>query len=154
MIALNPAIQNLAFVSYAVACAVLLTHLQTIWLYSGFVRSKTGTAPNPEDARGKTTVRDADPPEVARVLRVHANGQASVYPFLFLGLVYVLAGGSADFAAWDFGIFAAARILHSVAYLAGRQPWRSIFYATSTAAFLALLVQIVALLSKGAPSSY
>ena len=154
MTALNPAIQTPTLVAYAVACAVLLTHLQGIWLYSGFVRSKTGTAPNPEDAHGKTTVRDADPPEVARVLRVHANGQASVYPFLFLGLVYVLAGGSADFAAWDFGIFAAARILHSVAYLAGRQPWRSIFYATSTAAFLALLVQIVALLSKGAPSSY
>ena len=140
MTRLNPAIASPAFVPYGAACIVLVAHMQFIWLYSGFVRSKTGTAPNPEDARGKTTVRDTDPPEVARVLRAHANGQALVLPFLFLGVVYVLAGGSAGFAAWDFGIFAAARILHSIAYLAGRQPWRSIFYTTSMAASLVLLV--------------
>jgi uncharacterized MAPEG superfamily protein len=143
------AIQSPALVPYGVSCTFLLVHLQAIWLYSGNVRMKTGTSHNTEDATWRNTaLRADDPPEVARVLRVHANGQASVYPFLFLGLVFVLSGGSAEFAAWDFGVFAAARILHSIAYLAGRQPWRSIFYALGVAAFCVLLIQVVLLLTR------
>jgi prostaglandin-E synthase 1 len=136
-----------AFVAYATTSVLLVAHLLFLWLYSGYVRTKTKTAPNPEDAKWRgTAVRDLDPPEVARVLRVHANGEASVYPFLFLGLVFVLAGGSAGFARVDFTFFVGARILHSVAYLFGKQPWRTIFYSLSLAALGALLIEIVLLL--------
>lgn len=150
MAALNPMLPIPAFTAYGVTAVVLVVHLQAIWLYSAFVRGKSGTAPNAEDAaRRKLVLREGDPPEVARVLRVHANGQATVLPFLLLGLVYVIGGGSAEFAGWDFGVFAAARILHSMAYLTGRQPWRTIFYITSMAALVTLVVAVVMLLAHG-----
>ncbi len=146
---MNSELQNPAFVAYAMTCILLLVHLLFLWLYSGYVRAKTKTAPNPEDAaRRGTTLREFDPPDVARVLRIHVNGEASVYPFLFLGLVFVLAGGSAGFAKADFALFVGARILHSVMYLFGKQPWRTIFYALSLAALAALLIQIVLILVR------
>lgn len=140
---------NPAFVIYAVTCLLLCANLILLWAFSGATRGKTKTAINPEDAAkfGGTLV-DADPPEVARVLRAHTNGQANIYPFLFLGLVFVLAGGSALAAEITFGIFVAARFAHTYVYLAGKQPWRSIFFIIGGLATIALMVEIVCLLVR------
>jgi hypothetical protein len=43
-------------------------------------------------------VAEIDPPIVARILRAHRNAEATIYPFLLLGLVYVLAGGGSKTA--------------------------------------------------------
>jgi microsomal prostaglandin-E synthase 1 len=96
-----------------------------------------------------TAYEHTEPPEVARVLRAHANAQATIYPFLCLGLVFVLAGGSAGFAEVVFGVFTAARILHSIVYLAGKQPWRTLFFTVSGAAMIALLGDVVWLVIQG-----
>ena len=70
---------------------------------------------------------ETDPPEVARVLRAHANAMANIVPYALVGLVFVLVGGSPTVALVLFGVFTAARLAHSVAYLSGKQPWRTIF---------------------------
>jgi prostaglandin-E synthase 1 len=102
---------------------VLSINLLFVWAYSGATRAKAKVAIKKEDAeRVGARLESIDPPEVARVLRVHANAQATIYPFLVLGLVFVLAGGSAGFAKADFGIFVVARITHSMVYLAGVEP--------------------------------
>jgi microsomal prostaglandin-E synthase 1 len=138
------------FVVYAITALVLCANLLFLWGYSGAVRGKTKTAINPEDsARFGAPLKDTDPPEVARVLRAHANAQASIYPFLFLGLIFVLAGGSAGTAKIIFGIFTGARILHSVVYLTAKQPWRTILFIVGGLAILALMVANVSLLVQG-----
>jgi prostaglandin-E synthase 1 len=105
---------------------------------------------NKEDAeRFGAALEHHDPPEIARVLRAHANGQAMIYPFLFLGLVFVLAGGSPGFAKIDFGIFLVARITHSIVYLAGKQPWRTLSFVVSGLAMIALMGDIVWLVIRG-----
>jgi prostaglandin-E synthase 1 len=143
-------LNNPTFVVYAITAVVLNINLLFVWGYSGAARAKTKTAVNKEDAeRFRTAYAHADPPEVARVLRAHANAQAMIYPFLFLGLVFVLAGGSAGFAEVVFGVFTAARILHSIVYLAGKQPWRTAFFTVSAAAIIALLGDIVWLVIQG-----
>jgi prostaglandin-E synthase 1 len=143
-------LNNPAFVVYAITSVVLSINLLFVWGYSGAVRAKTKTAINKEDAERFGTAHErVDPPEVARALRAHANAQATIYPFLFLGLVFVLAGGSAGFAEVVFGVFTAARILHSVVYLAGKQPWRSLFFAVSGVAIVTLLGDIVSLVIQG-----
>jgi uncharacterized MAPEG superfamily protein len=139
-----------ALYAYAVTALVLCINLLILWLYSGAVRSKTKTCVNEEDANlFKTKLEDFDPPEVRRVLRVHANAQAAIFPFLILGLVYVLIGGTASTAEIIFGIFTIARLLHSIVYLAAKQPSRSIMYAVSSLAFGALVVVTVIKLSQG-----
>lgn len=136
--------QNPAFTWYAITCLVLCLNLIALWVYSGSARSRTGTAINPEDSeRFKARLAETDPPTVARVLRAHRNAEASIYPFLILGLVYVLGGGGARTAAVVFGIFTAARLVHSWAYVTGRQPLRSICFGIGGVALLGLMVCVV-----------
>lgn len=141
-------LNNPAFFAYAIAALVLCLNLLALWGYSGVVRARTGTAINPEDsARFGVALSETDPPAVARVLRAHRNAEAVIYPFLLLGLVFVLAGGSGGLAKILFGIFAAARLLHSCAYVSGLQPWRTGFFVVSALTLVALMASILVLLA-------
>jgi uncharacterized MAPEG superfamily protein len=131
---------NPAFCAYAAATIVLSLNLLGLWIMSGARRARGGVAINPEDgARFKASVSELDPPEVARYLRAHRNAEATIYPFLLVGIVYVLAGGGAAVAIPIFAVFVAARIAHSIVYLQGLQPLRTIAFATSLAAIVALI---------------
>ena len=143
-------LNNPVFVVYAITCLVLCANLLFLWGYSGATRGKTRTAMNEEDAsQFGGSLTELDPPPVARILRAHRNAQASIYPFLFLGLVFLLAGGGAAMAKVMFTIFTAARLLHSWAYLKGRQPWRTIFFIVGGLTTIALMLDIVWLLISG-----
>jgi uncharacterized MAPEG superfamily protein len=135
------------FVAYAVACIVLCCNLLFLWGYSGAVRNRLKSTPNSEDVRlFGSTLAETEPPAIARVLRAHSNAQASIYPFLVLGLVYVLADGTAALGTTYFITFCAARLLHSYAYVAAKQPWRTISFVIGALATFALMVNIAWLL--------
>jgi uncharacterized MAPEG superfamily protein len=80
---------------------------------------------------------------VARVLRAHRNMLVNTEPFLVLGLVMVLIGTTKTTAMAYFGTFVAARLGHTFAYLAGKQPWRSIFLTIGQLAILGVVYQVV-----------
>jgi prostaglandin-E synthase 1 len=135
------------FVAYAVSSVALCCNLLFLWAYSGAARNKVKSTPNPEDAaRFGSALSDIDPPEVTRVLRAHANAQASIAPFLMLGLVYVLAGGPPGPAFIYFTVFTVARWLHSWAYLGAKQPLRTIVFVVASLSLLALIGHVVWLL--------
>ncbi|HEY3817521.1 MAG TPA: MAPEG family protein [Polyangiaceae bacterium] len=136
-----------AFVAYAIALIVLSLNLLFLWAYSGVVRGKTKTTPNQEDAKGNKLV-EIESPEVARVLRAHTNAMANIVPFALLALVFVLAGGSAQAAQILFGVFTAARLAHSFAYLGGKQPWRSICFGIGILTTVVLVGFIVKALAS------
>jgi microsomal prostaglandin-E synthase 1 len=138
-------LSNKAFVIYCLMSMVLSVMLVALWGYSGGVRGKTKTTPNPEDAgtvaKG-ATVTDAEPSEVGRVMRVYNNSAANVVPFLVLALLYSLVGAT-EMMAWIlFGGFTAARVLYAFAYLGGKQPWRTIFFVLGQLCILAVVVQL------------
>lgn len=140
---MNDWLNNPVFQIYSLSCLVLCANLLFLWAYSGAKRGGTKTTPNAEDValfRGVRT--ELDPEPVARVLRAHRNAEALIYPFLLLGLVFVMAGGTRGVAALLFGTFTVARLLHSFAYLKGLQPWRTLFFAISGLATVALLLDI------------
>ena len=135
---------NPAFLAYVLTCIVLSLNLLMLWVSSGALRAKGGVAINAEDgARYGAPVSELDPPAVARLLRAHRNAEATIYPFLLLGLLYVLAGGGAGMAVPIFAIFIAARIVHSIVYLKAMQPWRTIAFAASLLAILALTAAVL-----------
>jgi uncharacterized MAPEG superfamily protein len=84
------------------------------------------------------------------VLRAHSNAQASIYPFFILGLLFVLAGSTPVAATILFGIFTAARLTHSIVYLAGKQPWRTLAFVVGLLATMALMVNVFWLIVKRA----
>lgn len=144
---MNP--QYPALGAYALTCLLLVANLLFLWGYSGATRGRTGTAINPEDAeRFKARLTEADPPEVARVLRAHRNAESAITPFLLLGLVYVLIGGGVKLASTLFAIFVAARYVHSLAYLKALQPWRTISFVIGGLATILLLLDIAWLLLR------
>ncbi|HEX8791702.1 MAG TPA: MAPEG family protein [Polyangiaceae bacterium] len=134
---------NPAFLAYSVSLLVLSLNLLVLWGYSGGVRAKSKTTPNAEDAAGATKLLPDNPPEVARVLRAHANAMANIVPFAIVGLLYVLAGGSGMAAAVLFGVFTFARLAHSFAYLGGKQPWRTLSFALGAVTTLVLMGYVV-----------
>jgi prostaglandin-E synthase 1 len=139
-----------SFHAYILTAVALCVNVLFLWGYSGAVRARVKIAVNPEDAaRLKIPLEAGDPPEVARVLRAHANAQAMIFPFLILGFLFVLAGGDATFAKVVFGIFVAARVIHSFVYLAGRQPWRTLFFVVGALATVVLMGDLVWLLFRG-----
>ena len=77
------------------------------------------------------------------------NAEATIYPFPLLGLVYILAGGGARTAVPIFAAFVIARIAHSIVYLKGLQPWRTISFAASLLGILALMVALISVLLTG-----
>ncbi len=141
---------NPAFQAYAVMAIVLSLNMLFLWAYSGAVRGKSKTTPNPEDAKGGAALLENEPPEVARVLRAHRNATANISPFLILGLVYVLAGASATGAEVLFGAFTVVRLAHSWAYLGGKQPWRSVSFGLGALVTLVLIGMTVKSLVVGA----
>jgi uncharacterized MAPEG superfamily protein len=142
---------NPAFFAYVLTCLVLSVNLLMLWVSSGAIRAQGGVAINPEDGvRYGVPVSELEPPAVARLLRAHRNGEATIYPFLLLGLVYVLAGGGARIAVPIFSVFILARIAHSIVYLRAMQPWRTIAFVASLLAIFALMAAVLQVLLTAA----
>jgi prostaglandin-E synthase 1 len=80
------------------------------------------------------------------VLRAHSNASANIYPFLILGLVFVLEGGSARVGAMTVAVFTIARWLHTLMYLGGKQPWRTLCFTLGGVASIALVIEVIWLL--------
>jgi uncharacterized MAPEG superfamily protein len=138
-------LQSPAFVAYSVSALILCLMMTILWIASGGVRGKSKTTPNPEDAATVSkgaTVTEEPPPEVARVLRVHTNTFVNGVPFLILGLIYVLCGCSGPEAWALFGGFTFFRVIYTLVYLTGKQPWRTLMFFGGTLVTLALMVRI------------
>ncbi len=133
-------------VAYALTVVVNSLNLTMLWAISGVTRGHTKTAMNPEDAamaqRRGASVVTVDPPEVARVLRVHRNSFDNTIPFLLLGAVFAALGPDKLEAQIVFGVFTAARLLFSYAYLKALQPWRTLSYLIGLLATLVLMVEV------------
>lgn len=136
--------QNPAFIAWAWTNIVLALNLTILWGLSGGVRAKAGVTPNNEDLStvSKGAALSGETPEaVSRVLRAHNNALVNITPFLFASLLFVLLGAPGGEAAALFYGFAFFRVLHSVVYVAGKQPWRTLSFALSTLLLLAVVVE-------------
>ena len=135
---------RLVFAAYAITSIILCLNLLLLWISSGTRRARSGLAINPEDgARYGVPVADGDPPEVARYLRAHRNAEATIYPFLLLAAIFTLANGAAWIGIPIFAVFVIVRLIHSTVYLKGLQPWRTISFATSLLALVALMLAVL-----------
>lgn len=132
------------FKLYAICCVILSLQMLILAGMTAARRSKVKTHLNPEDVKvsfkGTSLVEGAEHPEVARIQRAHRNLNESLPLFFALGLVAVLAGASPMGVKICLGTFTGARVLHSIVYLNGLQPWRTIMYALGSFALVGLMV--------------
>ena len=140
MFADNPALKL-----YALVSALVALHLILLAAYTGRVRTQRKVYVNPEDAAMfKGTQGEADHPDVLRVKRAHQNALENAVPFFAVGLMFALSGPKATAGAPAyFYTFLGARVLHSVVYLWGKQPFRTILFTIGVLATVGMAVQVI-----------
>lgn len=110
---------------------VLVIKMLVLIFRTSAVRMRSGTFTSPEDYAAAGVERPATLPideNVERVRRALQNDLENILPFFGVGLIYALSGPSLTVARIVFAGFAVARIAHTVAYLRGLQPHRSIAF--------------------------
>jgi len=94
-------------------------------------RMRAGNFVSPEDyaMAGREKPLAAVPDEsIERLRRALANDVENILPFFGIGLIYALSGPSLTWARVLLAGFAVARIIHTVAYVRGQQPHRSLAF--------------------------
>ena len=135
---------NPALKLYALVSALLALHLLLLALWTGTVRVRHKIWVNPEDAAfNKGKQADDDHHDVLRVKRAHLNALENAIPFFAVGLAYALTAPSQTGAQAYFFTFLAVRVLHSIFYLAGRQPFRTLTFAIGVLCVVGMAVQVI-----------
>ncbi len=130
---------------YAIVTVVLV--LQSIALAFGTaaVRAKRKQIVNPEDVavvKGGQ-VEAVDHADVQRVKRAHQNLLENAGPFFAVGFLYALTNPSVLGALAYFCTFLGTRLLHSVFYLWGRQPFRTLSFVVGVLALIGMCVHVL-----------
>ncbi len=130
---------------YALTTVILFFKMASISLIQGRARVGTKTFVIPEDAEffGQSAPAPDELPIVKRAANAWRNDLENIPIFLFLGLIYVTLGCWPPGAFIYFTIFVVARILHTIVYLRGLQPWRTIFFTIGLAICFILAIQIL-----------
>jgi glutathione S-transferase len=124
----EPAVRVFAFWYLVLAIKMLMLIFRT-----SAARMKTSTYASPEDY---TAVGATAPPGgaghddgIERLRRALQNDLENVLPFFGVGLIYAMSGPSLGMARLLFAGFALSRVAHTIFYLRGNQPHRSIAFA-------------------------
>jgi uncharacterized MAPEG superfamily protein len=130
---------------YALITVILFFKMVSISLVQGVGRVSTKTFVTPEDAEffAHAPPAQEEAPIVKRAVNAWRNDLENIPIFLFLGLIYVTLGLWPEGAFIYFSIFVVARILHTIAFLNGLQPWRTIFFTFGMAVCIILSIQIL-----------
>ena len=135
---------TVVFHYYALASAILSLQLLSLALWTGTVRVMRKQWVNPEDAKlNKGEKAEADHPDVLRVKRAHQNLIENAIPFFVVGALYAATGATRTGALAYFGTFTAVRLLHSLFYLWGKQPWRTLMFAVGVLAVVGMAVHVI-----------
>ncbi|XP_042537074.1 prostaglandin E synthase [Dipodomys spectabilis] len=131
--------------AFMLCSTLLVIKMYVVAVITGQVRLRKKAFANPEDAlrHGGPLFCRSDP-DVERCLRAHRNDMETIYPFLFLGLVYCFLGPS-PLAAWlHFLGFFMGRVVHTIAYLGKlRAPIRSVAYTLAQLPCVSMALQIL-----------
>lgn len=131
-----------AFQPYVISLLVLGGNLIGLANATAITRGQASEVVNPEDKalnKEATVVYEGGNDRTARYRRAHRNALENTPVFMTTALVLTLMGVSGTVAAALFYGYAALRIVHSVSYVKGIQPFRTISFV------LALILQVVVL---------
>ncbi|MCA9621200.1 MAG: MAPEG family protein [Myxococcales bacterium] len=137
MLAESPTLQ-----AYVAMTVVLGFNLLALANNTALTRAKAAEVVNPEDKRLNAkaeVVFEGGNEKTARYRRAHRNALENIPLFLITGFLLSLTAVPFGLAAGLFGVFTVARLLHSVCYVKGIQPWRTAGFAIGALAQLGVL---------------
>lgn len=129
---------------FALATVLLFFKMFATSGYQAYHRIGKKTFSIPEDAAfaGQKPASE-ELPQVRRAAKAWMNDLENIPIFLGLGIVYILVSAPPASAAWLFMGFTIARYLHTLFYLAGIQPWRTLAFAVGIVCLFTMSIQIL-----------
>lgn len=130
---------------YALCVVVLFLKMFLVSCYQGYHRLRFVAFTNPEDAAVfRRVAQAAERPQVIRAAKVWANDLENIPLFFALGGLAVALETATLPVLWLSVVFTVARVLHTLAYLRGLQPWRTLFYGIGVICLLGFCSLITA----------
>jgi len=144
---MEPYTPSPAFQYWVASLVVLFFKMGANSAVQGIVRIQSGLFPRPEDSAlfGKGKKAPGDHPTAELASKAWRNDLENIPIYLFLGLAFLLAGGSERGAAIYFSTFTVARIFHTVFYVKPKQPHRSICYLVGMLVSVSLAIHTAVL---------
>lgn len=137
-------LQTPQFSLYAIFATVLALQLVVLAFWTGTMRVLHKRYVHPEDAAiAKQSLAESEHDSVLRARDAHRNALENAVPFFAIGFLYAAGGPTKDGALIYFGTFTAARILHSVFFLWGKQPYRTLMFAIGALALVGMGVHVI-----------
>lgn len=128
---------------YALCVVTLFLKMFAVSCYQGLFRIRFRAFTNTEDAAVFNRIaREKELAQVTRAARVWANDLESIPAFFALGGLAVAMNAHASITAWLSVLFTLARVLHTLAYLKGVQPWRTVCYGVGIVCLLGFCATI------------
>jgi uncharacterized MAPEG superfamily protein len=134
------------FQSYIGSVVFLSLNMLGLANATALTRGQHSEVINPEDKKlndKATVVYDEGNDKTQRYRRAHRNALENNLLFLITGLLFVMTNPSTALAAGIFGTFTVCRIGHSICYVKGVQPFRTMFFAFGMLTQVAMLGIIV-----------
>jgi microsomal prostaglandin-E synthase 1 len=125
---------------FAIVTVMLVIKMAVLGLYTTIIRIRRKVFATPEDYTffGGVPRPTADE-EIERTRRAHRNDLENIPAFIFVAMIYALTVPSMTAARIYFWGFFIARALHSIFYVRGQQPHRTVAFAVG-AVLMALLI--------------
>ena len=130
---------------YVICAAILVLKMWLTANGTGMLRMRKGVFITPEDYAMVGASPGGPDEQIERVRRAHMNDLENILPFLVVGFLLAASGASYRLVWWLFVPFTAARILHTLLYAAGIQPWRTIAFEIGN---VTLFIATIALLFR------
>ncbi|MDF0731549.1 MAPEG family protein [Pseudomonas entomophila] len=135
---------------YACCVVVLFGKMLAISCYQGYYRLRFLTFMNPEDAAVfKRPAHPTERPEVARAEQAWRNDLENIPMFVALAGLAVALEAPAGVTLCLSVVFTAARLVHTLTYLARLQPWRTLSYAVGVLCVLGLAGVVIGCVVAG-----
>jgi glutathione S-transferase len=125
----------------AVVSVLLVFKMMLVGTWTSVIRIRRSVYATPEDYafRGLAAGAGVDA-DVERTRRAHRNDLENVLPFLAVAPFYAMTAPSLTGARILFWGFFIGRALHSIFYIRGRQPHRTIAFGVAQVLFVVMLV--------------
>src|SRR5260370_36869412 len=128
---------------YALTEIVSTLKMSAVCVVQGRARVAAGIFVNPEDAKTfQASEGPSDARSVQRASRAWLNDLENIPIFLILCGIYVAADLSTTAFVIYCLVFMVARIAHTIFYLNGIQPMRTISYTVGAAVSMALMIHL------------
>ncbi len=134
-----------AFQPLVLFAVLLILKMGAVAFITSNERRKAKVVLNPEDVgvNPGSLAQSEEAASTLRAKRAHLNDVENIPVFLVLAVIFTFAGCSAT-AGWAyFGVYFAARLLHTVFYLKAVQPWRTAAFGVGQLTQLGMMVQLL-----------